>query len=101
MNFEQRNILSDLEVIKDKLDDLHTTHCWSGDDIFKTPRLKTKEERLLYSASYVESRIQHEQHAELLRLYVKELDNLIDRFKEEDKKEASSVPTDQSETENA
>ncbi|MCQ8157360.1 DUF1474 family protein [Staphylococcus epidermidis] len=35
MNFEQRNILCDLEVIKDKLDDLFTTHAWHGDDVFK------------------------------------------------------------------
>lgn len=90
MNFEQRNILDDLEVLKDKLDDLFTTHAWHGDDVFIKSRLETKEELLIYSSSYVENRIHHEQHSELLRIYVKELDNLIDRFKEEDKKEASS-----------
>ena len=90
MNFEQRNILCDLEVIKDKLDDL-----------FKKHRLETREEHILYSASYLENRIQHEQNAELLRVYIEELDKLLTKFREEDKKETFSIPSDQTEIENA
>ncbi|NAM30025.1 type II toxin-antitoxin system toxin TscT [Staphylococcus epidermidis] len=93
MNFEQRNILCDLEVIKDKLDDLFTTYVWHGDDVFKKHRLETREEHILYSASYLENRIQHEQHAELLRVYIEELDKLLTKFREEDKKETLSAPT--------
>lgn len=100
MNFEQLNILSDLEVIKDKLDDLFTTHVWHGDDVFKKHRLETREEHILYSASYLENRIQHEQHAELLRVYIEELDKLLTKFREEDKKETLSATGDQTETDN-
>ncbi|MCQ8157359.1 hypothetical protein NFD58_09030 [Staphylococcus epidermidis] len=30
--------------------------------------------------------MQHEQHAELLRVYIEELDKLLTKFREEDKK---------------
>ncbi|WP_226386061.1 type II toxin-antitoxin system toxin TscT [Staphylococcus sp. Marseille-Q1834] len=99
MNWEVKDLFSDLEVVKDRLVDLHTTHRWSGDSIFTKPRLETKEDRINYSYSYLENRIQHEQHGELLLLYVEELSNLIDRFNELDKKETLSA-TDQS-TDNA
>ncbi len=99
MNWEVKDLFSDLEVVKDRLVDLHTTHRWSGDSIFTKPRLETKEDRINYSYSYLENRIQHEQHGELLLLYVEELSNLIDRFNELDKKETLSA-TDQT-TDNA
>lgn len=101
MNWEVKDIFSDLEVVKDRLVDLHTTHRWSGDSIFTKPRLETKEDRINYSYSYLENRIYYQQHAELLRVYIEELDKLIDRFKEEDKKETLSTTGDQTETDNA
>ena len=39
MNFEQSNILCDLEVLKEKLEDLYTTHAWHGDEIFTKPNI--------------------------------------------------------------
>lgn len=101
MNFEQSNILFDLEVLKEKLEDLYTTHAWHRDEVFTKPNIHTQEDCSHYLLSYSESRIQHSQHSDLLHMYLKEFDSLLERFKELDKKEASSISTDQSEIENA
>ena len=101
MNFEKSNILCDLEVLKEKLEDLYTTHAWHGDEVFTKPNIHTQEDCSHYLLSYSESRIQHSQHSDLLHMYLKEFDSLLERFKELDKKEASSISTDQSEIENA
>lgn len=90
MNFEQSNILCDLEVLKDKLEDLYTTHAWHGDEVFTKPTIHTQEDCTHYLLSYSESRIQHSQHSDLLHMYLKEFDSLLERFKKLDKKETLS-----------
>ena len=101
MNWEQKNILSDLEILKEKLEDLYTTHAWHFDDIYIKREIQTQEETSRYLMGYSENRIQHTQHSDLLHMYLKEFDNLLERFKELDKKEALSVTSDQTETDNA
>ncbi len=34
MNFEQRNILCDLEIVKEKIDDVITSFTWFDDEYF-------------------------------------------------------------------
>lgn len=101
MNWEQKNILSDLEILKEKLEDLYTTHAWHFDDIYIKREIQTQEETSRYLMGYSENRIQHTQHSDLLHMYLKEFESLLKRFKELDKKEASSVPSDQTKTDNA
>ncbi|WP_145464234.1 type II toxin-antitoxin system toxin TscT [Staphylococcus hominis] len=90
MNFEQSNILCDLEVLKGKLEDLYTTHAWHGDEVFIKRNIHSQEECSHYLLRYLESRIQHSQHSELLYMYLKEFESLLKRFKELDKKETLS-----------
>ena len=90
MNWEQKNILSDLEILKEKLEDLYTTHAWHFDDIYIKREIQTEEETSRYLMGYSENRIQHTQHSDLLHMYLKEFDSLLKRFKELDKKETLS-----------
>ena len=48
MNWEQKNILSDLEILKEKLEDLYTTHAWHFDDIYIKREIQTQEETSRY-----------------------------------------------------
>ncbi|MCI2895983.1 type II toxin-antitoxin system toxin TscT [Staphylococcus hominis] len=90
MNFEQSNILCDLKILKEKLEDLYTTHAWHFDDVYIKREIQTEEETSRYLMGYSENRIQHTQHSDLLHMYLKEFDSLLKRFKELDKKETLS-----------
>lgn len=103
MNFEQRDILCDLEVVKEKIDDVITTFTWFDDEYFthEPKHVLNKDEILAHGYRYHEHRMQNAQTIDLMCMYLKEFDSLLERFKELDKKEASSISTDQSEIENA
>lgn len=90
MNFEQSNILCDLEILKEKLEDLYTTHAWHFDDVYIKREIQTQKEISNYLMGYSENRIQHTQHSDLLHMYLKEFDSLLEQFKELDKKETLS-----------
>ncbi|MDO0983949.1 type II toxin-antitoxin system toxin TscT [Staphylococcus hominis] len=90
MNFEQSNILCDLEILKEKLEDLYTTHAWHFDDVYIKREIQTQKEISNYLMGYSENRIQHTQHSDLLHMYLKEFDSLLERFKELNKKETLS-----------
>ena len=60
----------------------------------------TKDEAITHGMKYHEHRINIKQFDELLRVYTNELSNIIEQFKKIDKKEASSVPSDQTKTDN-
>ena len=90
MNWEQKNILSDLEILKEKLEDLYTTHAWHFDDVYIKREIQTQKEISNYLMGYAENRIQHTQHSDLLHMYLKEFDSLLERFKKLDKKETLS-----------
>lgn len=89
MNWEQKNLLSDIELIKSKIDDVLTTHVWHGEDMYKKNELTTKEERMLYAYGYEENRIQHEQTTDLLTMYLKQLDESLVKFKLLEQEKAS------------
>lgn len=103
MNFEQSNILCDLEVLKERIDDVVTSFVWFNDDYFthEPTHVLNKEDILNHGYRYHEHRIKNAQTIDLMMMYQKEFSELIERFKELDKKEASSISTDQSEIENA
>lgn len=103
MNFEQRDILCDLEVVKEKIDDVITTFTWFDDEYFthEPKHVLNKDEILAHGYRYHEHRMQNTQTIDLMCMYLKEFDSLLERFKELDKKEASSIPSDQTEIENA
>lgn len=81
MEFELSNTICDLEVLKDKLNDVVATHYWHGDYMYLARELKTKDEKLTYAYGYIENRIHHEQTNDLLTMYLKQFDELLVKFK--------------------
>ncbi|MBH4693540.1 DUF1474 family protein [Staphylococcus aureus] len=85
MNREIRNLMCNIVVIKEKLEDVATTHTWFVDERFTKRSLKTKEEVVNYGLAYNEHRIHNEQVTELMLTYLKELDGLMNKFHELEK----------------
>ncbi|WP_238508568.1 type II toxin-antitoxin system toxin TscT [Staphylococcus epidermidis] len=99
MSWEIRNLMCDIEVVKEKLEDVATTHTWFVDERFTKRTLKTKEEVVNYGLAYNEHRIHNEQVTELMLSYLKELDGLMNKYKEIEK--ASSDVSLATESDNA
>lgn len=96
MNWELRVLFCEIEVIKEKFEDLAQTHAWFGEDIFKYEDMpKTKEQLLLYAHGYKEANIHHEQMLDLMYYYLSEFDELIQKFHELEK---ASLTGDQTES---
>lgn len=95
MNFEMRNTICDLEIIKEKLDDVVVAHSYFGDDMFAFRDRPKGQQAAYYVAGYDESRIHHEQTTDLLTMYLKQFDDLIKKFHEIEKNALSHA--DQSE----
>ncbi|MDU3949771.1 MAG: DUF1474 family protein [Staphylococcus epidermidis] len=86
MSWEIRNLMCDIEIVKEKLEDVATS-------------LKTKEEVVNYGLAYNEHRIHNEQVTELMLSYLKELEGLMNKYKEIEK--ASSDVSLATESDNA
>ncbi|MBE7304032.1 type II toxin-antitoxin system toxin TscT [Staphylococcus epidermidis] len=99
MNWEIKNLMCDIEVVKEKLEDVATTHTWFVDERFTKRSLKTKEEVVNYGLAYNEHRIHNEQVTELMLSYLKELEGLMNKYKEIEK--ASSDVSLATESDNA
>ncbi|MGO3049784.1 MAG: type II toxin-antitoxin system toxin TscT [Staphylococcus sp.] len=97
MKWNQEDLLCEFEVLKGKFSDVLTIHDWHGDDMFRLKKLKDNSAIEHYVLGYNESRIQHEQTADLLTMYLNEFEKLISRFNEllEQEKSASSKASKQ------
>ncbi|HEJ7507927.1 TPA: DUF1474 family protein [Staphylococcus aureus] len=85
MNWEIKDLMCDIEVIKEKINDVAIKHGWFVEDKFVKNELETKQEHINLSASYLEHRIQNEHTVELLQVYLKEFGELIQKFHEIEK----------------
>ncbi|HDZ3325225.1 TPA: DUF1474 family protein [Staphylococcus aureus] len=85
MNWEIKDLMRDIEVVKEKINDVAIKHGWFVGDKFVKNKLETKQEHISYSAGYLEHRIQNEHTFELLQVYLKEFDELIQKFHEIEK----------------
>lgn len=103
MNWETRELLNDLQIVKEKIDDVMTSFTWFDEEYFthNPKHVLNKDEILAHGYRYHEHRIQNTQTIDLMCIYLKEFNSLLERFKELDKKETFSISTDQSEIENA
>lgn len=101
MNFDEKDLVFELGVLKEKLEDVLTIQQWHLDEFFAKSHLSNKDEYIKHGIGYSEQRINQSQMTDLLYMYLQRFDEIIEQFKELDKKETSSVPTDQSETDNA
>ncbi|MDS3925268.1 type II toxin-antitoxin system toxin TscT [Staphylococcus hominis] len=103
MNWETRNLIDEFELVKEKYQDLLQSQAWFIEDylIHESSHKLTKDEVIMHGMKYHEHRINIKQFDELLRVYTKELSDIIEQFKKIDKKETLSVTSDQTETDNA
>ena len=103
MSWEIRNLMCDIEVVKEKIDDVITSFAWFDEEYFthEPKHVLSKDEILAHGYRYHEHRIQNTQTIDLMCMYLKEFDSLLEQFKELDKKETFSIPSDQTEIENA
>lgn len=87
MNFELSNTLCDLEVLKERIDDVVTSFTWFNDDYFthEPNHVLNKEDILNHGYRYHEHRIKNAQTIDLMIMYQKEFSELIERFKEIEK----------------
>ncbi|RIN73412.1 DUF1474 family protein [Staphylococcus simulans] len=86
MNLNIIDLFCEVEIIKNKFEDLAQTHAWFGEDIFKYEDMpKTKEQLLLYAHGYKEARIYHQQTLDLMYYYLSEFDEAIQKFHEIEK----------------
>lgn len=85
MNWEIRNLMCNIVVIKEKINDVAIKHGWFVEDKFVKNELETKREHINFSDSYLEHRIQNEHTVELLHVYLKEFGELIQKFHEIEK----------------
>lgn len=87
MNFELSNALSDLEVLKEKIDDVLTSFVWFNDEYFThdPSYMLNKKDILEHGWRYHEHRIKNSQTIDLMLMYQKDFGQLIERFKEIEK----------------
>lgn len=81
MNWNQKELLAEFCLLREKIDDVVTAQCWHGEDMYNKRELETKQEAIQYAAGYNESRIMHEHTMDLMETYLKQFDNLIDELK--------------------
>ncbi|PTK52591.1 type II toxin-antitoxin system toxin TscT [Staphylococcus haemolyticus] len=88
MNWETKSLIEDIDIIKQKIDDLRDTFVWFDDDYFnhEPNHMLTIEEIEIHGRNYHEHRRYITQHIDLLNMYLKELDTVL-----EDIEKASSA----------
>lgn len=98
MYWNTEGLQEDFIVLREKLDDVLTTHIWHGEDMYRFKELTNSTNREHYVLGYSKSRIQHEQTADLLTIYLDKFEKLISRFNELLEQEKSALShADQSE----
>ncbi|WP_436860190.1 type II toxin-antitoxin system toxin TscT [Staphylococcus caeli] len=85
MDLRLNDLFCEIEVIKEKLEDLKSTHSWFIADSFCYNSLTTMEEVTRYGRAYDEHRIHCEQLHDLMHMYTEELDKKINQFHEIEK----------------
>ncbi|EGQ3753215.1 DUF1474 family protein [Staphylococcus pseudintermedius] len=87
MNLEIRNLFSEIEIVKEKINDAVTSFGWFEDEYFihEPSHVLSMNEVKLHGYKYHEHRIQIAQLHDLMRMYTKQLDEKIQEFKEIEK----------------
>ncbi|MDE5043932.1 type II toxin-antitoxin system toxin TscT [Staphylococcus aureus] len=96
MNWEIKDLFSELKLLKDRFEDLKGNHGWHFEELYPhgPNHVLNKTEAIKEGFSYHERRIHNNQMFDLLHLYTKQFDSIIQKFHELEK--ASSF-ADQSE----
>lgn len=78
--WEIGNIQSDLEILKDKINDLVQSNFYITEEYFESERLEDMKSVKRFGMSYRELRIKTNQSHELLLIYQKEMAKLVMQF---------------------
>lgn len=83
MNFELRDTICDLEVLKDKFEDLLSMQTYFDEDYFcyNGNHILTKDETVIHGMKYHEHRIHQSQVIDLMMIYQQRFEKLIENFK--------------------
>ncbi|WP_440992502.1 DUF1474 family protein [Staphylococcus epidermidis] len=92
MNWETKSLIEDVDNIKRKIDDAVTTFGWFDEDYFKYDRnhTLTNDQIKMHGLKYHEQHRCITQRIDLLSIYLKELDTVLEEI------ENASSSTDQS-----
>ncbi|MDU9259852.1 type II toxin-antitoxin system toxin TscT [Staphylococcus pseudintermedius] len=87
MNLEIRNLFSEIEIVKEKINDAVTSFRWFEDEYFihEPSHVLSMNEVKTHGYKYHEHRIQIAQLHDLMRMYIQQLDEKIREFKELEK----------------
>lgn len=95
MNWELRNLFSDLQVVQEKINDVVTFLVWFDDKYFthEPNHVLTEKEVNTHGLKYHEHRIKNTQVIDLMLMYMKDFDDIMKQIREIEK---ASSSTDQS-----
>ncbi|PNZ51018.1 DUF1474 domain-containing protein [Staphylococcus aureus] len=87
MNWEIKILMCDLELLKDKFEDLKDNHGWHFEELYQheANHILNKDDVIKEGLSYHERRIHNNQMFDLLHLYIEQFDNIIEKFHEIEK----------------
>ncbi|UXU54902.1 DUF1474 family protein [Staphylococcus agnetis] len=85
MNWELKNIISEIEIVKEKLDDITTAHTWFVDGNYVLDDISSHSDLKEYGFKYKEHRIHNNHILDLLMIYMKRFDDLIKEFEQIEK----------------
>lgn len=87
MNWELRNLLGEIELIKQKIDDVVTSFTWFDEEYFthEPNHVLSMEEIKLHGLKYHEHRVKNAQTIDLMLMYMEEFNELINKFHEIEK----------------
>lgn len=87
MEWELRNLFDDLEVVKEKINDVVTSFVWFDDEYFTHDpnHVLTKKEVNTHGLKYHEHRIKHTQVIDLMLMYMKDFDDIMKQIREIEK----------------
>ncbi|HHV8921446.1 TPA: type II toxin-antitoxin system toxin TscT [Staphylococcus aureus] len=92
MNWEIKDLMCDLKILKEKFEDLKDNHGWHFEDLYlhEPNHNLNKDDVIKEGFSYHERRIHNDQMFDLLLLYTEKFDTLIKRFHEIEKASSSA-----------
>jgi len=87
MSWELRNTICDLEIIKEKFDDINMTYGWFDDEYFthEPNHVLNKDEIMMHGMKYHEHRVHNTQTLDLMTMYLNQFDKIVKKFHEIEK----------------
>ncbi|MBF2779965.1 DUF1474 family protein [Staphylococcus saprophyticus] len=81
MKWELNDLICEFDVLRNKIEDVLTAHSWFMEDTYLDGPFTNIEEITRYGLAHNEHRIMNSNYSELMYLYLKQYDELLNRFK--------------------